>query len=246
MRHFFAALGFLTVLPVPGGKTTPTDMKGAVFFFPVIGVLLGFLTGGCAWLAYTFLPPWPAALIVIAFLLILTGGLHMDGLGDTADGFFSARPRERILTIMRDSHIGAMGVMAIVLVLLAKITAFASMDREAAMRAAFLMPVAGRAFLIIMMAVLPYARPEGGMGSLFYSKSIKTAAVITLIMLLGACWLVAGGRGLAAVVVATAIILLFCVFCRRKIGGATGDTLGAGCELGEAALALAFVTNSAL
>jgi len=162
----------------------------------------------------------------------------MDGLCDSVDGFFSSRPREHMLEIMRDSRVGAMGVMAIVLVLGLKIVALASLDNNSLPRTVLLMPVAGRCSLLILMAVLPYVRPEGGRGTLFYTRSARMAAVWAVLLLLLTGWLAAAIAGVIASLVALAFVLLFAVYCRAKIGGATGDTLGAGCELAETAVAL--------
>lgn len=131
-----------------------------------------------------------------------------------------------------------MGVMAIVLVLGLKITALASLDNTSLPRTVLLMPVAGRCSLLILMAVLPYARPAGGLATIFYTRSGRIAAVWAVILLLLTGWLAAATAGVIASLAALVFVLLFAVYCRAKIGGATGDTLGAGCELAETAVAL--------
>ena len=126
MRRFFTSLKFLTVFPVPprwdGGEE---DMSHCLPFFPLVGILIGGLAAGWTWGLDYFLPPWPTSVLAAVALVGISRALHMDGLSDTADGFLSSRPRDRILEIMRDSHVGPMGVVAIVCVLCLKIGALA-------------------------------------------------------------------------------------------------------------------------
>jgi adenosylcobinamide-GDP ribazoletransferase len=117
---------------------------------------------------------WPApamisSIVLVVMLLSFSGAMHMDGLSDTADGFLSSRPRDRILEIMKDSHVGSMGVVAIVCLLLAKFAAIQSLSEMRLWRTLFLMPLAGRCMMVVQMALLPYARPSG-LGTVFYRR----------------------------------------------------------------------------
>jgi adenosylcobinamide-GDP ribazoletransferase len=234
MNEFLAALRFLTVLPLPGARgTAPEHLAASAPFFPVIGLLLGILAAAAALGLSWLLPPWAATAALVIALLAFSGGLHMDGLSDAADGFMSARPRERILEIMKDSRIGAMGAMAIMCCLMMKFACLASLSREAFWRAALLMPLAGRSAIVIQMSVLPYARPEGGLASVFYrGRSFAPVLVATLLMA-AAGWVLGGRAGIIAMGAVVAAQFLFNLLCRRRIGGATGDTLGASCEIAE-------------
>ena len=239
MNRFLAALRFLTILPIPGERGhNESDLASSLVYFPVVGLFIGLTAAGFSLLFGFLFPPMVIAVLVVLVLLAASGGLHMDGLCDSVDGFFSSRPRERMLEIMRDSRVGAMGVMAIVLVLGLKISALASLDEQSMPRAVLLMPVTGRCSLLILMAVLPYARPEGGRGTLFYTRSARMAAVWAVLLVLLTGWLAAATAGIIAGMVALIFVLIFAAYCRAKIGGATGDTLGAGCELAETAVAL--------
>ena len=234
MKRFLAALRFLTILPVPGGQDeSPDDLAGTPVYFPLVGVLIGLAAAGLASGLLHVLPMLPGSVVLVIALIGVSGGLHLDGLSDTADGFFSSRPRERILEIMRDSRVGAMGVMAIVCVLLLKVTSLASVPGGAFLPVAFLMPVAGRCALVISMSLLPYARPEGGLGTAFYRSRPVLGSVWAALVLLVAGWLVCGFGGLAAAGASLIVVLLFAAYTHRKLGGATGDTLGAACEIGE-------------
>jgi adenosylcobinamide-GDP ribazoletransferase len=239
MNRFLAALRFLTILPIPGERGhNESDLASSLVYFPVVGLFIGLTAAGFSLLFGFLFPPMVIAVLVVLVLLAASGGLHMDGLCDSVDGFFSSRPRERMLEIMRDSRVGAMGVMAIVLVLGLKISALASLDEQSMPRAVLLMPVTGRCSLLILMAVLPYARPEGGRGTLFYTRSARMAAVWAVLLVLLTGWLAAATAGIIAGMAALIFVLIFAAYCRAKIGGATGDTLGAGCELAETSVAL--------
>ena len=240
MASFVAALRFLTIFPIPGEYGAGSDdLAASIAWFPVVGLVLGGLASLLALLFWSLLPPMVAAALLTLILLGVSGGFHLDGLADTADGFFSARPRERILAIMRDSRIGVMGVIALVMVLLLKFSALAGLDRAGAMRAAFLMPVAGRCAIVIFMALLPYARSEGGLATLFYSRRSRVAGICAFVVFGLTAMLTAGMMGVLLLLIFAAVILAFALMCKRKINGATGDTLGAVCELSEAGIAFA-------
>ena len=241
--RFAAAFRFLTVIPLPGALgTSEQELAGATPFFPVVGLLLGAAAVPAAWCLNLLLPPMVSAVLITFVLLGFSGGLHLDGLADTADGFFSSRPREKILEIMRDSATGAMGVIGLILVLVLKITCLASLSTSL-LPAVFLMPLAGRTAILLMMGLLPYARTQGGLATLSYSRRSKVVALGSLVFFTATAGLAAGGQGIMAVSAVLVMVLLFAWFCRAKIGGATGDTLGAACELAEAAVALIFAVH---
>ncbi|XCN75347.1 MAG: adenosylcobinamide-GDP ribazoletransferase [Candidatus Electrothrix aestuarii] len=244
---FVAALRFLSIIPFAGSfGTSEEELARSVSFFPLIGLLFSCIAVPLAWAMHLVLPPAVTAVLTVLLLLSFSGGLHLDGLADTADGFFSARPRERMLEIMRDSATGAMGVIALALLLSLKIACLASMKSQLLI-AVFLMPLAGRMAILLLMAMLPYARPEGGLGSLFkgsfYSQQALIRAGAALLVLSGLSWAAAGTQGLLAVFAVLFMSACFAFLCRRKIGGVTGDTLGAACELAEAIVALVFTLN---
>lgn len=239
MRGLLAALRFLTIIPIPGQiGTQAEDLPAATFWFPVVGLLLG-VTSTLATLLFIFVvPPLVASTLLVLLLLSYSGGLHLDGLADSADGFFSSRPKEQMLSIMRDSRIGAMGVIALVMVLLLKVTSLATLDSRHLLIAALLMPLAGRAAIMLMMALLPYARSEGGLGSMFYNRKMTKYAFWAMCLLLTVTLPTSGFQGVLQVTSVCLTVWLLSLFCSSKIQGATGDTLGAACELGETAIAL--------
>lgn len=238
MKPLLAALRFLTILPVPGSwGTAEEDLARSVPWFPVVGLLLGAAAAVIAWALALVAPPTVAAAAIVIVLLSFSGCLHLDGLSDTADGLLSSRSRERILEIMKDSHVGAMGVVAIFCVLLLKFASLASLPAKAFWPAVLLMPLSGRCALVLHMAILPYARPEG-LGMVFYRRRPRWAAVGATVVLAATAFAVFGSLGLAIWAACVAVTLAFSVYVYRKIGGATGDTLGAVCEIIEIVPAL--------
>lgn len=243
MNSFLAALRFLTILPLPGQRGhAPADLSRSLWWFPLVGLMLGGLTGGLFWAIGPLLPRPILAVLAVTVLLAWSGGLHLDGVADCGDGFFSSRPRERMLEIMRDSRIGAMGVIALLMLLALKMAALYALPPKQLWRALLLMPLAGRVGILLMLALLPYARPEGGLATVFFAGSRRLALLPGLLLLALAGWLAAKSLGLFSVLDALILLLPFCLFCQAKIGGATGDTLGAACELAETFTAVCFAT----
>lgn len=241
MLPFLAALRFLTVIPITHGAEKDGDyFKKSLVFFPLVGLIIGALGFVLVTVLLLFLPQNVCAVLAIAYLAFISGCLHMDGLSDSGDGLLSSRPRTRTLEIMKDSRVGAMGVIVTIFLLLGKYSALVSMEPQLMAVALFLMPFAGRTAILLTMAVLPYAREEGGLGTLFYSERTKQLARLGFVLFVVILLLVARSRFLVTLGILALLFFLFNRLCREKIGGATGDTLGANCELAEMGLAIAF------
>ena len=251
-RLFFPALScalrFLTVLPLRWSQTRDGELfPASVLTFPVVGLVIGLLGAGLAWPLASVLPPALLAWFAVFYLSGISGFLHLDGLADSADGLLSNRNREQTLAIMKDSRNGSMAVAMVAIILLGKFAALTDLASRPAsfFPALVIAPLSGRMAICLTMAILPYARTaEGGIGGLFYSILAKKAAGISIALLV-AVGLTLCGLTVFKIIFATfAVTLFFAWFCKRKIGGATGDTLGAACELTEfaalAACALAF------
>ncbi len=241
LARFFTAVRFLTIVPVSWrAEDDPRQFNKCLPFFPVVGALIGAVGYIGAHVALFFFPQQVVAVFALIYLAFISGFLHLDGLSDSADGLLSSRPREDCLAIMKDSRAGAMGVIAVVCVMLAKYSALSSMDPQKLCLAIFFMPLAGRSAILFSMARLPYARPEGGLGNLFYSDSSKIAALAAFLSLLILLALFAPAQLGVMLIAILAVNLIFGRWCRTRLGGATGDTLGAVCELTEAITAIAF------
>ncbi len=161
------ALAFLTRLPVPGPPAVDAAEVGrAALFFPAAGAALGAIVAGSAHVLSPRLPPTLAAALLVTLLALLTGGLHLDGLADTADGFGGGRTPEDVLRIMRDHAIGAYGASALVLALTVKVAAIAALLASGhAARWLLVAPALARWAPVALARFLPYARPGGGLGA---------------------------------------------------------------------------------
>ena len=239
LRALLAAIGFLTRLPLGRSLSfAPEELGRALYFFPLVGALLGVLLLAAERALHGAFSPELIALLLTALLAALTGGLHLDGLADVCDGLAGGRgDRARTLEIMRDSRIGALGAVALVLLLLAKVLA----TRDALLLgpgcAWLVYPVVARAAVVPLIVWLPYARASG-LGSAFHDHG-KLAHVLSAACLTGALVAVLGPRIAAAALVALAVAGLVGLGLRRRLGGLTGDVYGAAIELGELAFLLA-------
>lgn len=245
-KLFWAMLSFISRLPVPARWSQGLDFEHysrGIVMFPLIGVVLGGLTG----LVFMALQPWGgtplAALFAVLTLALLTGGFHLDGLADTCDGIFSARRRERMLEIMRDSRLGTHGGLALIFVLLAKVLVVSELAlRGTPMLAALAAAcVAGRGSAVLLMYRHRYAREEG-LGNVFIGKVTGRQTCVTLgLAAILAAVLLPGMRGVAAMAVTMVAIFILGQLLKRTLGGQTGDTLGAAIELGELIFLLALL-----
>ncbi len=241
MGNLFAALAFLTILPAPRlKKEVGIDNLP---WFPVVGLVIGGLLVLFDLVSRRLFPIPITSLFSVLFLAVITGGIHLDGLADTADGLFSHRPREEALRIMKTSNIGTMGAMALFFVLSLKWVAIANISREGWSSWLYLAlpPAYARSAMLFGTYFLPYARKEGGTGKNFVLRDKGTRRFIVIVPLIGLSVL----GGLQALLWINGIFLLMLVtilaFYRKKIEGITGDMLGALNEIVETALFLAMV-----
>jgi adenosylcobinamide-GDP ribazoletransferase len=231
-RSGLAAVGFLTRVPVHR-RLDARDVARGVPFFPLVGAAVGAVSGGVAVLLYPQVPALAAAGVAVGVELVLTGGMHVDALADTADAA-GARTRERALEIMRDPRIGSFGAAALVLDLLVRAAAIAALlDADAALAALVATGAVSRAAALPLAAGLPYARSEGGPGSVLSGRTSWAAAAAGIVVGLGLS-LAAGVDGLVAAGAAALVAAVFAPVFRRWLGGVTGDSLGAVTELAGA------------
>jgi adenosylcobinamide-GDP ribazoletransferase len=223
------AIRFLTVVPVPGlPPMSETTIARAIPLFPVVGLLIGGLLATTGALAGLLWGEAVRAVLIVVVWGIVTGGLHLDGLSDTFDAVMSWRPRERKLEIMKDSRIGAMGALALAAVL------------AAWLGAALLAPVLGRWADTYGIIAFPAAR-EGGLGRGFQAQIRRNDVLLASATALVLALAVAGLRGLVALLLVWLAAWLLARWWVRDLGGLTGDTYGALCEIGEV-VALAALT----
>ncbi|MEJ2038890.1 MAG: adenosylcobinamide-GDP ribazoletransferase [Desulfosarcinaceae bacterium] len=224
----------MTVIPVP--LRAPFSARAATPYFPVVGLLIGLLVCLVDKLALMFWPPLVASILDVTALALLSGALHLDGLADSADGLYGHRPREDALAIMKDSNIGAMGTVAVILCLAAK-TGGIRFLQDIRPAALILVPAYARATVLFGMRFLPYGRPQGGTGHAFFQAPLKTKDFWAVLLLVPVS-LVLGAKALSlnlGFIVLSAATLWF---YRRRMGCITGDMLGAMIEVMEAGLFL--------
>lgn len=234
LRAFALALQLLTRLPVPSPATPPRpeELGLSVLFFPVVGLLIGALLAGLhttLWL----IDPGVLAALVLAVWVLLTGGLHLDGLADTADAWIGGHgDRDRTLAIMKDPRSGPMAVVIIVLVLLSKFAALQVLLAGDARTVLLLAPVLGRSVIVLLLATTPYVRPEGlGAAYADYLPRLSCATLVLLVAL-ATVGLLDWQGGVLLGVLATGFFGMR-HWLLNRLGGTTGDTLGAACELAE-------------
>lgn len=234
IRALAAAFAFLTRFPSPLPDINERDLGAAVAFFPLVGLVLGVVTAGLGYLAPGAAPPLVVAVVLVAVLAVITGGLHLDGLSDLFDGLGGGRgDRERTLAIMRDSRIGAHGATALILLLLAKVAAVAALLEAHDFSALLAFPVFARWAVTPQLVLFPYARPEGlGRGFKRGAGWVQLAVASALAMALVASL---GWSAAMQAVAAFGVALAMGWWLRRRLGGLTGDVYGATIELCEVA-----------
>jgi len=225
VKSFLAAIAFLTRLPIRAPFTAEDVGRGAIFF-PLVGAGIGGLQWALWSGAVGYLTPLVAATLVVAFGAWLTRGLHWDGLADFVDGLGGGWTREDALRIMKDSRIGAFGGLALILVVVLKV---AAIEALAAPLALIVAPALARLTPVILGVALPYARgsdaPSAHTGWIALGGSTATCV--------GLAWVL---DSLPLLGVAVGVSVLIGVIARRRLGGVTGDVLGACVELSETAM----------
>jgi len=239
VRSFFAGVSFLTRFPV--GKLITfdaADVAHSSAWFPFIGLLLGSLDALAATLLRTHLAPAVVAVLLIVLDALLTGALHFDGLADTADGFGGGKTRDDVLRIMHEHAIGSYGGLALAALVALKTTAYtALLQGNHWLPALILTPALGRWSMLLLTATLPYARLSASVIEGMGRRSLLWGTVPVVVLVV----LIQPPRGWIAWASTTAVTAAFGLYCRRRIAGITGDTLGANLELCESAALLTFV-----
>ena len=238
MRGLLTAVGFLTVVPIGArANLQPRELGAAAAWFPVVGVLIGLLLAAVDHIGRLLWDAQVAAALLLAAAVVLTGGLHLDGLMDTADAFFGRGDREHMLAIMRDSRAGALGVAAGVAVLLTKFAAYAHLTDAHHWRVIAAAPMLGRLAMVIGLAFFPSARPSG-LGASFAAGTRAWHAAVAAAMTLAITAVLLHWAGLLVAAVVVLFAALAAALASRKLGGLTGDVCGALNEMVEIAVLL--------
>jgi adenosylcobinamide-GDP ribazoletransferase len=234
MRRLALAFQFLTILPWPGGEVRrPEDLGGSVAFYPIVGAALGSCLLGVYAIGAAVFPDGVLRPALVVLLIILTGGLHLDGLADVCDGFYAATTKADALRIMKDPHLGTIAVVGIISVLTMKIVLISYLPVALLCSALLIFPAIGRGGMVWGMWMAPYARPEGGTGEAFFQTLGRRHVWVATGLLSMWTVLFAGWSAVILLGLAAGATTLFVGYCGRRIGGMTGDTLGALNELLE-------------
>ena len=234
MHRLALAFQFLTILPWPRVQVRrPEDLGGSMAFYPIVGAALGSVMVGAYFVGSEIFPDGILRPALVVLLIILTGGLHLDGLADVCDGFYAGQTKADALRIMKDPHLGTMAVVGIISVLMMKVVLLSHLPAVLLCSALLIFPAIGRCGMVWGMWMASYARPEGGTGEAFFRTLGRRQVWIATILLGVWAVLCAGWSALFLLGLAAGATRLFVGYCNRRIGGMTGDTLGALNELLE-------------
>lgn len=235
---FVTAARTLTIVPVPG--TEAKNLAAALPWFPLVGALIGALQFGLAEALMPVSGGWPAgvAVVLLVAAVVVTGALHLDGLADWADGLGARGDRDRALRIMKDPLTGAFGVVSLAVLIAAKLVALSRLVELDAAAMIVVAAVVSRTMTVELAVGLPYARDEGGTGAPMVREAQPSHRLRAWVGGGALAVLFGGATGLLAMAGGAAVTGLFARQARRRLGGVTGDLLGANCELVETATLL--------
>lgn len=233
MRLYFIALQFLTIIPLPfTRRVEERDLGRSMAFFPLVGLTLGALLAGADFILTPWLPRPVSDLLLVSILSAVTGCLHLDGLADVCDGLAARGDRDRFLEVMKDSRIGAVGVVGLILGLLIKYQALLYIPLHYKWEVLLIFPMVAR-FSQVQMAVGSSRAKTDGLASIFIDgagvRQFISAAIITLAV----AFILFGVRGLYAIIPLYLFTWGLKVFFHRKLGGISGDIIGCASELSE-------------
>ncbi len=231
------ALRTLTILPIPGKEAK--EIVSSLYWFPIVGGGLGGILYGLSRGLNRMLPDfWPEgiAMGIVIGGIILTGGAHLDGLADWADSLGCSGDREKLLRVMKDSRLGAFGVMVLIVTIMLKWVALTRLLAGGIEKWVVIAYIVSRTLAVELATSFPYARLEGGIGAPFINNASifhRLGAWLSGLILV---FVLASFAGLGALVGGWFLIRSFGKWCHHRFGGMTGDLLGAGIELAETAI----------
>lgn len=236
LRPFLVALQFLTWLPVHLPEPPEDrDLGESLLYYPLVGLVLGLVLAALAWAMGDGSSMLHAAVLLTTWVL-MTGGLHLDGLADSADAWVGGQgSRERTLTIMKDPYCGPAGTVALILLLLVKLAALDALDAQHHELPLVLAPLIGRTSLPALFISTPYVRP-GGLGEVLARQCPLWPTVAVVLGTVAAIPLTTGMHTLWSLASAFATFAVLRDLMLRRLGGTTGDTAGAMVELVEASV----------
>ena len=244
-QDLLVAVQFLTRIPLPALEFRDDSLARASVFFPIVGLLIGATAGGLFRLLEPHLARVVVALLVVVYLILLTGSLHEDALADAADGFGGGHTKDRILAIFRDSRIGSYGAIAIVLSIAARVLLLTTMPFQYVVTYLIAAHVLCRWTILPLGWALPSARAENdGQGARLAQRTSRSTLLLGTFIAFALAFLVLRRQAPAPILAATLVTWLSGRFYRSKIGGVTGDCFGATVQTTEIAVYLCAAWNA--
>ncbi|TCS79930.1 adenosylcobinamide-GDP ribazoletransferase [Tepidibacillus fermentans] len=239
---FWMAIQYFSRIPVPYAIHYDQErMKRSILFLPAVGWIIGFFLFLFYQMTADLFPRNFHSILLVSFLLWITGGLHADGWMDVFDGIGSSRDKEKMLAIMKDSRVGAMGVIGFVILFALKTSSLNSINSNFFMEVLLVSPLLARFGVVLAVFLFPYARKEG-LGRMLKEALTLKNFLFTLLWILPLFWLTS--YGIYMFLLITGFVFLFGVYFTKKLGGLTGDVYGWLIEGGETVLWLMFVLLS--
>jgi len=228
------AFQFLTIISIRISKPiADRDLAASMRWYPVVGAFIGGLSAAFYLLSLQFFSPGAASVAGVVGLIVFSGALHIDGFADTCDGFYGQRDRADILRIMKDSHVGSMAVVGVFGLLALKIAFLSGLEPRHGMLALVAAATLGRWSMVWHAAASTYARAEGGTASAYIGHVDRQTFWIATLSCAGVLFAALQVRGLLVMLIAVLGTWLFRRGVEGRLGGMTGDTLGASCECVE-------------
>lgn len=242
MKNFILMLQFFTRIPININlEVKEEEFPKGIVYFPLVGLVIGLIDAISFVIFYKAINSITAIILMVLTNIMITGALHLDGLADTCDGIFSSRKKDKMLEIMKDSRLGTNGAVAIFFDLALKIALLVAIPVKFIIPIIIASNVLSRTMLVLICKVGTYARPEGGLGNLFIGKISKVTMVIAIVIGTILSLLLLGKATIIILPVIIGATLIINRYISSKIGGITGDVLGATNELMEILILLMFL-----
>jgi len=240
MKYFLIALQFLTILPVKiKTEVKEADLGRSLVYFPIVGGVIGIFLAVIS-LIFGFLSRDISIVMVLIASAVLTGDLHLDGFGDVCDGFFGARDKEKVLNLMRDSRIGAFGVIGLLSLFLLKFVLLLNVPQKTLPAMLIVMVMFARWIQVLACYKFDYVRTQGKAKGFTEGADKKGLVIATCFLLIAGLGL-GGVKMLVILAFASLPVIFFMYYVKKRIGGMTGDTIGGASEIAELSFLLFLV-----
>lgn len=233
-EQFRIALGLLSILPVDRGlQTTPERLGRSMALFPAAGLLLGLILVVLNSLLGAFIPRAVLDCLLLLILIVITGALHLNGIADLLDGLTGGKDRDGTLLIMKDSRVGAMGVVGLVMLLLLKYLCLFNLPLEIKSAGLIFMPAAGRWVQVVLAASCRYLHGSEATREAFAEYAGERELLIASASLIAVAFVLFGLPGIFLIFLLGIAVMMLIKYFEMRLGGVTGDVLGASSELIE-------------